>query len=136
MAMDVTGDVVTGDLCRILASVSGGDISLMTVLVENDQANEFVRNAALRGLVTLVACGERTREEIISYFQSLFRGAMTKDFSLTWNGLVKSSTDLYPEELYDDIKQAYEDELIESFISDLSTSKRPCKREKSTPLVS
>jgi len=115
ITLDVTGDLVTGTLCRILASVSGGDISLMTSLVENEEANEYVRSAALRGMLTLVACGEKAREEIIAYYQSLFRGRIARDFSFVWNGLVSSSDELYPEELYEDIKQAYADELVESF---------------------
>ena len=64
IALDTTGDVATEDLGRILASVSCGDIRLMTALVENEHANEYVRVAALRGLLTLVACGEQSRDAI------------------------------------------------------------------------
>lgn len=115
ITMDLTGDVVTEDLGRILASVSGGDISLMTSLVEDEEANEYVRDAALEGMVTLVARGERSREEIMAYVQSLFRGKLRREHSHIWNGLVDASTDLYPEEVLEDIKQAYEDDLVEEF---------------------
>jgi hypothetical protein len=47
IALDTTGDVATEDLGRILASVSCGDIRLMTALVENEHANAYVRVAAL-----------------------------------------------------------------------------------------
>ena len=114
IALDTTGDVATEDLGRILASVSCGDIRLMTALVENEHANEYVRVAALRGLVTLVACGEQSRDDIIAYFQGLFQGGLAIDVSLVWYGLVSASNDLYPEELYDDIKHAYDEELIET----------------------
>jgi Protein of unknown function (DUF1186) len=40
IALDTTGDVATEDLGRILASVSCGDIRLMTALIENAHANE------------------------------------------------------------------------------------------------
>jgi Protein of unknown function (DUF1186) len=113
MALDTTGDVATEDLGRILASVSCGDIRLMTALVENEHANEYVRVAALRGLVTLVACGEQSRDDIVAYYQQLFQGKIARDMSFVWNGLVSASNDLYPEELYTDIKHAYDDELIE-----------------------
>jgi hypothetical protein len=116
LAVDVTGDMVHEDLPRILASVSGGDTSQIALLIENAQLNEYVRVAAVRGLLTQVACGERTREETIAYFQSLFREKLARDdFSFVWNGLVSASTDLYPEELYEDIKQAYADDLVETF---------------------
>lgn len=91
ITLDLTGDLVTEDLGRILASVSGGDTSLMKLLVENESANEYVRNAALEGLLTLVACGERSREEIMAYYQSLFRGKLARRDSYVWNGLVSCS---------------------------------------------
>jgi len=49
-AFDLAGDTVTEDLDQLLASVSGGDISGMAALVENEDANEYVRGASLRGL--------------------------------------------------------------------------------------
>ena len=113
IALDTTGDVATEDLGRILASVSCGDIRLMTALVENEHANEYVRTAALRGLVTLVACGEQARDDIIAYVQRLFQGGLAREVSFVWYGVVSASQDLYPEELYDDIKHAYDEELIE-----------------------
>ncbi len=115
----LAGDVITEDLHRILASVSCGDDSLMKTLVENEDANEYVRGAALKGLVTLVMCEEKSRDEIIAYFQSLFRGKLKREFSQVWNGLVLCSTDLYPEEVFENIKQAYEEELVEPFFIDL-----------------
>jgi hypothetical protein len=45
-ALDLTGDVVTEDLHRILASVSCGDVSLIRRLAENERADAFVRGAA------------------------------------------------------------------------------------------
>jgi hypothetical protein len=36
-------------------------------LIENEGADEWVRGAALSGLVTLVA-GQKSRDEIVSYF--------------------------------------------------------------------
>ncbi len=115
MASDVTGEVVTSDLCRILASVSGGDSRLMMEMAENESADDYVRNAALQGLICLVASGDQTREDVIVYYQSFFRGRLPREYLVFWDLLVSSSTDLYPEELYEDIKQAYEEGLIESF---------------------
>jgi hypothetical protein len=114
IALDTTGDVATEDLGRILASVSCGDIRLMTALVENEHANEYVRVAALRGLVTLVVCREQSRDDIVAYYHQLFQGKIARDGSFVWTGLVAASNDLYPEELYDDIKPAYDEELIET----------------------
>jgi Protein of unknown function (DUF1186) len=82
-------------------------------LIENDATDEWVRGAALSGLVTLVAAGRKSRDEIVSYFAGLFRGKLVRKWSHVWDTLVSYSSDLYPEELLDDIKQAYEDGLVD-----------------------
>jgi Protein of unknown function (DUF1186) len=130
IALDTTGDVATEDLGRILASVSCGDIRLMTALIENEHANEYVRVAALRGLLTLVACGEQSRDDIVAYYQQLFQGTIARDMSFVWNGLVSASNALYPEELYDDIKRAYDDDLIETFFIRLDDVDETLQRGK------
>jgi len=130
IALDTTGDVATEDLGRILASVSCGDIRLMTALVENEHANEYVRVAALRGLLTLVACGEQSRDDIMAYYQQCFQGKIARDVSFVWNGLVSASNALYPEELYDDIKCAYDDDLIETFFIRLDDIDETLQRGK------
>jgi Protein of unknown function (DUF1186) len=49
IALDTTRDVATEDLGRILASVSCGDIRLMTALIENEHANTTWRVIAYEG---------------------------------------------------------------------------------------
>ena len=113
MPFDLVGDTVTEGLAQILASVSNGDISGMTSLIENEQANPYVRSAAMDGLLTLVACGELTREEVVAYFHRLFK-TLERTPSETWDGLACSCTDIWPDELMDDLRSAWEDGLISS----------------------
>jgi hypothetical protein len=96
----------------ILASVFDGDMSGMASLVENEQANEYVRSAAMDGLVTLVVCGQRSRGEVMAYFRGLFH-KLERRPSMVWNGLVSACADLCPEEVVEEIRQAYEDGLVE-----------------------
>jgi hypothetical protein len=119
ITLDVTGDVVTEDLGRILASVSHGDMSLMEKLIENESANEYVRGAALKGMLTLVACGVHSREEVLSYCLSLFRAKIAREPSHVWDCLVSYSTDLYPGEVIEDIKVAFEEGLVDESYIDL-----------------
>jgi hypothetical protein len=119
ITLDLTGSMVTEALGRILASVSHGDTSLMKSLAEDPNANGYVRNAGLRGLVTLWVEGAQSRDELMDYFQHLFRGGLERDHSYVWTGLVNCSTDLYPEEVLDDIEQAFKDDLIiDNFVLD------------------
>jgi hypothetical protein len=110
---ELMGDTVTEGLPRILAGVSCGDDYLIRRLAENDDVNEFVRDSALRALVTLVATGEKSRDEVIGYFQNQFRTKLSREPSLVWSSLVSCSLDLYPGEVYQDIKQLYQDDLVD-----------------------
>jgi hypothetical protein len=47
-----------------------------------------------------------------------------------WNGLVWSSTHLCPEELYEDIQQAYEDGLVETGVIRLEDVEKTLERGK------
>jgi uncharacterized protein YecA (UPF0149 family) len=131
---EAVGDVVTDDLSRILASVSCGDDSLIKSLIENEEVNEWVRDAALRALVTLVTCDEKPREEVISYFHELFTGRIKREFSQVWSGLVSCSADLYPEELYRDIEQCFEDDLVDPSFTDLGEVQAWLKLDKEEAL--
>jgi hypothetical protein len=107
------GDFITEDLGQVLASVCGGDLSGIQSLIENEDVDEWVRGAALSSLVTLVAAGQKSRDEIVNYFAGLFRGKLVRQWSHAWDTLVSYTSDLYPEELLDDIELAYEEGLVD-----------------------
>ncbi len=115
ISLDIIGDVATEFLGNILASVSCGDTSLMKKLAEDKNIHEYVRCAAVEGFLTLVVCGEKSRDEVMSYYQSLFRGKLEREYSFVWTKLVICSAYLYPEEVFEDIRQVYKEDLIESF---------------------
>jgi len=107
------GDFITEDLGPILASVCGGELEGIQSVIENEDADEWARGAALNGLVTLVAAGHKSRDEIVSYLARLFRGKLKRQWSHVWDTLVCYSSDLYPAELLDDIERAYKEGLVD-----------------------
>ncbi len=113
------GDFVYEDLGRVMASVCGDDVGPIQTLIENSEADEWVRAAAVTGLMTLVWHGERSRDWIVDYFGSLMRGKLERVPSGVWNEVVACAGDLYPEELMGDIRQAYADELVDPEIIEL-----------------
>lgn len=115
--INVTGDFVTEDLGRVLASVSGGDLDPMKALIEDSQVNEYTRSSAMRGLITLFVEDVMTREGVIAYFRELFQGGLERDYSYAWDGLVSQSTRLYPEELMPEIRQAFADGLVDDVMA-------------------
>ncbi len=127
---DLTGDLITEDLHRILASVAYTDDAPIRALVENESASPWVRSAAVQAFVTLVAAGLKSRNEVIAYYTHLFKGGLRREPSVLWDNLVSCTTDLNPVELYGEIVRADEDSLFElGFIS-----AKEINREKNWPI--
>ena len=133
VSRDLTGDVVTEDLDRLLASVCGGDTGLIHRLAEHSYANAYVRNAALRALVCLVAWGEKTREEVLAYYTRLFHGGLVREPHHVWDGLVSCCTDLYPADVYEEIQHAFRDGLVDDAFIDLAFIEEELARGKKEP---
>jgi hypothetical protein len=114
---DLTGDVLTEDLARFLASVCAGDTRRIAQLVEDPQADEYVRGSALEAWVILVTQGIRARDDVLRYYQDLFHGKLPRTPSHVWGVLVNCSADLHLIELQADIQQAFADGLVnDSFV--------------------
>lgn len=111
-AFDLAGHVTTQDLSRILCSVSGGDTAGMKELIENENANEYVRASAMDAMGYLVKTGQQTREEVMQYFLQLFDKFERKP-GYEWSGLTAACCDLWPQEAMDKIRQAYEEGLVD-----------------------
>ncbi len=67
----------------------------------------------------MVAMGEHRRQEAVDYFRDLMRGRLPggadEEDIAVWDTLVSAATDLYPQELYPEIKDAFQEELISWF---------------------
>jgi aryl carrier-like protein len=113
---DLLGDIPTEDLANILASVSTGDTGPIVELAENREVEEFARAAAIRSWLALVVSGDRSREEAMAYYKSLFEGRLEDRNEVVWSELVDAANDLYPEEVYDHIKNAYDEGLVDEYI--------------------
>ncbi|MEB3218987.1 MAG: DUF1186 domain-containing protein [Nostocales cyanobacterium 94392] len=124
MSLNVTGDVVTEDLSRILASVSHGNIDPIKPLIENQEVNEYVKGAALRSLIILVVQGIVSREQIVQYFKELFSllfankssmNAAAEEEDYIWTELAINGSILAPKELQEYIERTFDEDLIEPF---------------------
>jgi hypothetical protein len=114
----LAGEFVTEDLSRVLASVCSGDTRLIEELIEDPDVDEYVRSAALRSLLVLVAESGKSRDEVMAYFKSLFEGRLERSYSHAWNSLVACAVRLHPGEVSDHITMAFEEGLVDpGFIS-------------------
>ncbi|WP_291636001.1 DUF1186 domain-containing protein [Clostridium sp.] len=110
---DIFGNYLTEDLHKILASVCGEDRSPLKRLVEDSNVNEYVRCAALKSFIVFLGEGVMPQSDVIEYYKSLFEGKLEREFSQVWNELIYDSCEAGPSELYQQIKKAYEDELVD-----------------------
>ncbi len=108
------GDYVTESLVRWLISTYSGDLQAIKNVIENERLSKYARNAALKSLLGLFAENLLTRSEIIDYFQELARSDLVNNHEFATK-LVMRATDLYPEELYQDIMDLFDKDLIEQF---------------------
>lgn len=113
MPADFVEDLLTEDLHRILASVYNGDPVPLQMMIADEKIDEFTRSAVIETFLVLFATGQMSRETVISSYKSFFNGGMTRKANAAWDGLVEYSSLIYPDELMEDIRQAYNDKLVD-----------------------
>jgi hypothetical protein len=121
---DLVGDTVTEGLKHILVSVYDGNPAPLHGLIENDEANEYVRDAAINAMVGLERSAQMPHAEVIEYFRSLFHGRLQRTPSFAWNGLVCAVADLPAPELLEEVRQAYVEGLVDETVADLEGIER------------
>ena len=107
----IFGDVLTEDLGRIIASVCGGELSPIKKLIEDERSNEYARCAGFDALLVLLAENVITRDELSSYLKTLF-AKLKREPSLVWGDLAVVCCEIHPAEFYDELKQVFMDDLV------------------------
>ncbi len=130
IALDLFGDRVIKRLDRIFALVYDGNPGPLEGLVENEGANEYVRNAAIGAFVVLAHWGRMPREEVVEYFRSLFRERFRRSFSYVWTGLARAVLRLPAEELMGDVWEACQAGLLDLGQRDSEKTERERKARR------
>jgi hypothetical protein len=112
MSSKLYGDLITGDLPTILVRTCDRHIDLIKSMVLNKDIYGYCRISAANAMTYAVVEGIVTREEVLSFFGTLFTGNETNEMPDFWSLLATFVYNLYPKEIMDTIKQAYNDELI------------------------
>jgi hypothetical protein len=130
---ELFGDSVTGDLPIVLLRTCGGKTDRIKELILNKKAYEYCRGSALQSLSYAAMEGYIAREEIVSFYQSLFTGNEAPPSSCFHDILATCVYDIYPEEMMKTIENAYEEGLIhpgyvgyEKFVEVLKEGKEKC----------
>ena len=109
---ELLGDIKTTLLPAFLLRTSGGSLDGVKALVLNRSADQFVRWAAMEALCLAVAAGMADRTEIIDFLKGLLTGEEDVPDSYFWAGVANSLCDLYPDDVMEVVRKAYEDGLI------------------------
>jgi hypothetical protein len=120
----LVGATVAEGLKHIFASVYDGNPAPLHGLIENDEADEYVRDAAINAIVVLERSAQMPRAEVIEYFRSLFHGRLRRTPSFAWDGLVCAVADLPAPELLAEVRQTYAEGLIDESVADLAGIER------------
>jgi hypothetical protein len=126
---DLFGDVVTEDLPAILLATCGGSVERIEELLLNQAADVYCRSSAARALASAVALNVVPRAQVIALFGSLFIGAGAEPDSDFWAFLTSAACDLYPEELMDVIRGAFDRDLVSEWIIDYALVEETLRRD-------
>jgi hypothetical protein len=113
---DLFGDIIVEHLPEILLRTCGGSVEKIKELITNKNADAYSREAAITAISYAVLEGFITREDALSYFAGFFSADAAPEDSFFYSQLAWEICDLYPEELIDTIRGAYERELIDDFV--------------------
>ena len=107
------GDAMTDYAGRIMASICGNDVASIKQLVEDEEVDKYIKVEALTALAILTLNGELERQELMAYYKELLP---TIDNPTILTLLINLCTDIYPGEVYDEIKEAYKNDKVDSFL--------------------
>lgn len=108
-------DCITEDLHRFIASTYNGDLSAIKTLIEDESVNEWSRQAGLNALVMLANKGRIDVDEIVQYFSSLFTHPSFNNEDMLITYLVSVCSDFLPHRFYEHIKDAFNNDRVDTF---------------------
>jgi hypothetical protein len=130
---DLLGDIITEDLPVILLRTCGGSLDRIKELTCDKNAYDFSRGAAITAITYAVVEGLITREDVLSFFGELLIPDQALQGSCFYDQLACAICDLYPEELMNQVQEAYKQDLIdpvfvgiENFQKALKDGKEKC----------
>ena len=115
---DLFGDLIHEVWQTTIRSFANDRIDEAFALIRDPEVYEFVRWSAVGGLVQMAAWELRPRDEVVGWFRTLFLEVVPAN-NLTLNaGIICSLCELWPGELMDEIRAAYDRNLVDDTIID------------------
>jgi len=130
----VLGDGVNLTLSQILISTFDGNLDTLKTLIENPDADEFVRSAALQAITWLAAAGRADRSDVEAWVTSLL-DEVSKEPDAEWMlvSWIDAVAMLGMEHLTPVVKKLFEVELVDSRITDFNFFQKDLKETLDDP---
>ena len=113
---DLFGDLIHGVWVTAIRSLASDRIDEVFALIRDPNVNEYVRWSAVGGLVQIAAWELRPRDEVVGWFRTLLLDVVPAG-DLTVNaGIICELCQLWPGELIEEIRAAYDRNLIDDEI--------------------
>jgi uncharacterized protein len=134
----ILGDGITEDLSGILARTYDGDPAPLRALIENADADEYVRAAALDALAVLTLRGRIDRDETGRYLRALHATLQPQDTNFVWVSWQQAVSLLGYDDLVPLVEDAFARGWIDETIMDVSDFHKDLHdaRELADPLKS
>ncbi len=113
LSADLLGDIVPDAYPRMLASTYNGDLHLIKQLIEDTEANPYIRACALNSLVTLNYQQQLTADQLKDYLIHLLQGGLEGKKSVVWGELIRCCVLLNMQSQLPDIHNAFEQQLVD-----------------------
>jgi len=107
------GDMITETLPALLLRTCNGNFDSIRQLILNREAYGYVRSAAIRALTYAVAYEQIECQDVIDFLSGLLSGSEADEGSNFWNAITSALTNLYPVDVMDKIRSAYDQCLID-----------------------
>jgi len=128
MLEQLLGDFLTEAGGRVIATNYDGNIEPLKEMIEDEKVYSYARGQFVSALTILVLNNQIEREVVIDYYQTLLRGkSLIQD---VFTEVVICCDRLYPVEVYEDIKSAYRNDLIDSWMINLGDIERTLAQSK------
>ncbi len=116
---ELLGDAITETASRVMARVFDGDPAPLQGIVENPEADEFVRTEMLKALAVLARQGAWDREAAAAYLRELAGRLEPQGPSHVWVGVMEAAVMLGLAELRPRVVELFEREWIDPMIMDV-----------------
>ncbi|KNY27029.1 DUF1186 domain-containing protein [Pseudobacteroides cellulosolvens] len=124
------GDSLCESTGRLLASLCGNDYEPIKTIITDNNIDDIIRSHGVAAIAILAAQGTSDRGEVLNYYKDLLVSDSWDKNEAVMAEVVSACNDLYPAEVIDEIRAAYEKEFVDESVIELESVEKNLKKSK------